>query len=722
MRRFFLLLLLVCSVALFGSNKVEVYAAKMNSKDDKVYARGGVTVIYVDYYVNAKKAIYDRKTQELELFGNVRINYNGKHKVIGDYARMNLANKEHFVKPFYMLNTTSEVWMSGESGHSKGDDLDVDTGMVSGCNPVDPLWKIKFTSSDYDRKTMWLNAYNARFYLYDIPLFYTPYFGYSLDKTRRTGLLPPSIGYSSSEGFYYAQSLYIAEANWWDLELRPQIRTSRGSGLYGDFRFVDSPASRGAFHFGGFKEQSAYFTRYQLRNQKHYGWSFEYTNSDVINQWFGTNFDGQSGLYVDIAYMNDVDYINLATNNALDQVTANQVISRINAFYNTDSDYIGAYFKYYQDLQKDSNDEVLQQLPTLHYHHYIDTLLQEHILYSLDIQSTNLTRSRGTNIVQTNMNVPIVWQTNLFDEYLNISYKANVYMQHSAFRNSPASAPTDLLQDGYFLRNHHTFQASTQLTKGYDNFIHVMGLGVTYNRRGTNHETGYYALVQDECSLEENKNKPECEYYNINRILDEASVDFTQYFYDTDADEVLYHRLSQKISYETGQDRLGELENELNWNVTSYISYYNNTFYNHNYHRITKLLDTVSLHRYGVSFNLSHLFKYDIARALSGDNPYTKYLTTSVGYDYNKHYNFSAAYNYDIEQHQRKMASIGFMYKKRCWDFGIRYTENNRPILDASGNPSSVYDRYIFITIVLKPIMQPNSNHSLIEYKLPESR
>ena len=59
------------------------------------------------------------------------------------------------------------------------------------------------------------------------------------------------------------------------------------------------------------------------------------------------------------------------------------------------------------------------------------------------------------------------------------------------------------------------------------------------------------------------------------------------------------------------------------------------------------------------------------------------------------------------------------MYKKRCWDFGLRYVENNRPILTQSGE-SSTYDKYIYLTIVLKPFMQPDKDGSNLSYKLPE--
>lgn len=713
---------------LFASDKVEVYASSIETKDGVVYANEGVRVIYKEYFLTSKRAIYHKDSGDLELFDDIKVNYKGQYKVIGNYAKMNLANKEHLFQPFYMLDNTSEVWMNGEQGYSKQDDIEIATGMVSGCDPIDPMWKIAFSSSDYNAKTKWLNIYNARFYLYDLPVFYTPYFGYSLDTTRRTGLLMPTVGLSASEGLYYQQPIYIAESNWWDLEFRPQVRTLRGKGLYSDFRFVDSKYSKGSINIGGFRENDSYFTldEVSLKNQQHYGVQFKYTNSNVLNHWFNLDLQGQSGLYADIAHMNDVEYINLATNNTNDQVTANQVISRINGFYNTDDNYLGTYVKYYQNLDTDDNSRVIQQLPTLHYHHYMESFLQDHIISSLDIQSKNLARPQETNAVQTDINLPVIIQTSLFDEYLNVSYKANIYMQHSAFFQKSGNVANNGsyydFRDGYFLRNFHTLQASTQLTKGYDSFIHVAGLSVSYNRSAQSKEVGYYEDNKDFCSQDINKDNPICEFYNINRIQDEASFDFTQYFYGLAANEIVYHRLSQKVSYESGQDRLGELENELDWKVTNYFSLYNNTFYNHTYQRFTKVFNSARYRNYGVNLSLSYLFKFDIAKDASSQDPYTKYLTSSLNYDYNKHYSFSAVYNYDVELEQRKTASIGFMYKKRCWDFGIRYSENNRPILDEKGNSSSVYDKYIYISVVLKPIMQASANDSLIEYRLPNKK
>ena len=377
---------------LYANDKVEIYASDINSKGDIVKADGDVVVMYKDYILSAKKAIYDRSTGELELFGNIRATKGNDYKILGNHAKMNIAKKERSFKPFYMLEHTSNVWWSGSKSMAKGDDINTTAGIVSSCDPINPLWKMEFSSSNYNQDTMFLKTYNTVLYLYDIPVLYTPYFAYSLDKTRRTGLLTPHLGLSDSEGFFYQQPIYIAEQDWWDIEIKPQIRTYRGSGVYTTYRWVDSDHSKGSYTTGYFKEKDKYFKDRNLENNTHSGYNFNYINDNFINHFFGTDLDGQSAIYTDLKYMNDIDYLNLSTNDSTQNVTSNQIYSRINMFYNNKDNYFGAYFKYYKDLASQNNDATLQQLPSLQYHNYLSTLLDDYILYSLDMKSTNFTR------------------------------------------------------------------------------------------------------------------------------------------------------------------------------------------------------------------------------------------------------------------------------------------------------------------------------------------
>ena len=699
-------------------DKVEVFATKMSSNEEIVHASGGVAVVYMDYYLTASRAIYDKTTGELELFNNIRANQGTSYKILGNYAKLNIKNKERSFQPFYMLDEESKVWISADRGDAKDKELEITSGVISGCEPENPLWQMEFTSSQYNTEDKWLDLYNARLYFYDIPIFYTPWFGHSLDTTRRTGLLKPSFSFSASEGFNYQQPIYIAEQNWWDLELNPQIRTNRGMGIYSTFRFVDSNVSEGSFTTGYFKEKDDYMVENELKNETHYGYNFKYENSDFINQWFGLNLEGQSGIYADIGYMNDVDYINLASSDTINKSTATQMISRVNMFYNTDTDYFGAYFKYYQNLNENdidsnyvSNDETLQNIPTLHYHRYLETLLDQHLTYNVDIQSQNLYRKVGSKVIQTNLNVPVSLHTTLFDEYLDVSFKTNLYAQHSRFSGQEVNNPTIEYEDGYIGKFDNVISASTQLTKAYTNLSHVISFGTSYHFDGAETTNGLY----------EDKNSTS-EFYNINDVQEEIQFDFTQYIYDAAGKQILYHRMAQQVLF-NADSSLGDLKNEVNYSLTDNIDIYNDAFYNHDENEFSKIYSRLSYHDEVLNISLSHLYKkiFKDARPENPSNtytPYTNYATLNLSYAYDSHYTYHAAYDYDLELKIRKRAEIGFLYKKRCWDFGISYAENNRPELGIDGITNS-YEKYIYFTIALKPFMQ-SGGEPFFAFKLPE--
>ncbi len=715
MYKFFYLLLLV-SISLIAADKVQIYASKIGGGKTLVRANGDVVVLYKDYILNSDDAIYNRQDKILQLFGHVKVSKGSNYQLLGNYAKLNLANKEKEFMPLYLLDQKSELWMSAKKGKLKNNKLHIKTGMLSGCNPVDPLWKIAFSSSSYNDKTKWMNLFNARLYLYNIPIFYTPYFGYSLSKKRRSGLLIPSFGVSSDEGFYYQQPIYIAVSNWWDMEFRPQIRTLRGQGLYGTFRFVDSAHSRGEFTTGYFQEKNSYAAAHNLAHKSHYGYHLHYTNSDFINSWLNSDLSGQSGLYADIDWMNDVNFINLANNNTFKTVTSNQILSQVNMFYNTNKNYYGAYFRYYLDLSKANNSSTLQNLPTLQYHHYLSSFLKNHVLYDVDLQNNTLYRQLGKNAQQTTLSVPLTLQTSLFDNYLNLSYTSHFYAQHISFSsatNPASSANRDIYQTGKLYGQYNVFDINTALTKAYKKVTHTITVGASYTQKGANSSDGFYKTVQNECST--NPASANCLFYNVNNIVNALQFNITQYFFNEESKQFLYDRTSQQVTYNHGTQTLGNLENEINYNVTNSLNIYNDTFYNHTKSAIAKSLSTIGYHKSKISLALSYLYNNSFLNT-PGTTQYTKYFTSSFTYIYNNHYRYFTSFNYDLEAGRKKSASIGFLYSKRCWDFGLSYVENTQPTLTANGQAQNIDSRYILFTIVLKPI-----GGSQFNYRIPQA-
>ncbi|MBN2871259.1 MAG: LPS-assembly protein LptD, partial [Campylobacterales bacterium] len=454
---------------------------------------------------------------------------------------------------------------------------------------------------------MWVNLYNARLEFGEVPVFYLPYFGYPTDRTRRSGLLIPSFGWSNSEGFYYEQPIYFAPQNWWDLELRPQIRTSRGEGIYADFRFVDTPSSQGSVRVGYFKEQSEYATEYDLANLKHYGYDVNYRHSAPLREWFDLDLEGESGLYVAGSWMNDVDYLNLQQTDQTKSITHNQVMSRINAYYGGEDHYLAAYFKHYQYLDEESNARTIQTLPTLHYHRYLETFFNDVLLTSADAMATHFYRPDGKRAVQGDFNVPLSLQTSLMDEYLDLSYTANASARVIGFYGNPYTDDVNRYEQGLYAQLDHTVSLSSTLVRPYETFTHVMSPSVSYTEAGTRHYGGYYETFHENGECVPGNTNAACEYYTLNEPGDTLSLGLNNYVF-RDGKQLFADRLSQNFRYDDTGSYYGELQNELEWEITDALSYYNQTAYNHDRNRITKEQNTLRYNDGGVSAGMSHYY------------------------------------------------------------------------------------------------------------------
>jgi len=712
MARLFLALILFAGLAR-ADKRIEFFATRFDSNLTVMRATGDVLVLYKDYYLSANEAVFDRNASTLELFGDIVAMQGADYFAMGDYARLNIAEQRRLFSPFFMLDRHTDVWMSTLRSEAKAKDFSIEKGMVSGCDPNDPLWVLYFSSADFNSETRWMNVYNAYLKIYGIPVLYFPYFGYSLDNRRRSGLLVPSFGISATEGFFFEQPLYLAVDPSWDVEVRPQIRSERGEGLYGKLRFVDSNVSEGAFRAGYFQEKSSYVNRYDLANEKHYGFDLFYTNTAPVQRWLGWDLAGQSGLYADISWMNDIDYINLASNDAVNYATPNQVLSRVNLFYNDEGAYYGLNARYYLDLKKKSNAETLQNLPILRYHRYIDTFFDDHLYYTFDVKGNNVFRERGVRAAEGEVDLPVTLQVSALEDYLLLSYNARLNGKYITFEGEPVSstavATGGRYETGLFGRIYHVLDAGSQVTKGYEGFSHTMGLDLTYTKAGVDDATGYYETQKALCSGADAAAYPECDFYTINEIQEALDVKFSQFFVNASGEQVLYHRLAQRLSFDALQDQLSELENEVDWRITPALSLYSDVFYNYDRHRVSKMLHGI---RYSdAAFDAGVTDLYEDVPGESGTLR-VNYVTLDASYSYKKHYRYFGRYAYDLREAVKKLSEIGFSYTKRCWKFGMRYVENNRPILTNS-EASSLMEKYVYFTIELRPIGGTEVNYKL---------
>ena len=81
---------------------------------------------------------------------------------------------------------------------------------------------------------------------------------------------------------------------------------------------------------------------------------------------------------------------------------------------------------------------------------------------------------------------------------------------------------------------------------------------------------------------------------------------------------------------------------------------------------------------------------------------------------------YNVSYSYDTKDPTAaRRKEVGFLYSKRCWDFGIRYVSDIIPVLKSTGI-SSVPEEYIYFTISLKPFMESRDDNPFFAFKLPQ--
>ena len=651
---------------------LDIFAKKVDAKDGKIEAKGNVVIIYNGYYIESDRAVYDKNSSILELFGNIGFIKDSSYTVLSDYALFDLANKKIFSKPFFFIEHENGVWISAKESRAKEDEFDLKKSLVSSCNPSDPDWKLAFTSGNYDNKRKWVNLYNVRLYAKNIPILYSPYIGFSTSKERKSGLLIPEFGISNKEGFVYIQPIYIAIDPKWDLEFDPQIRTDRGKGLYVTYRFVDTPFSEGYFKTGFFKEKDSYFQEEELKNNKHKGYEIFYQRDALITK-IGEE-DRRDGFYLDFKYLNDIDYLNLQKEGSREDFDS-IVTSRLNYYYNKYDHYIGFYSRYFIDTTKIDNDSTLQILPKLQYHKYNSSLIFKNLLYSIDYKFTNYYRQEGVEAIQHELNLPVGIYFNIFNDYIGLSASENIYLTYVDY-----SQTEHWIENAYIIRNYHKFSLYSDLLKSYENFLHTLHLSTTL-------------FVP---SYEKTKGDKE-DFITVNTETKRLEISLKEYFYDLEGNEFLYHRIIQPIFYDNDY-KYGKLENETGIKFGKNIYFTNDIFYSHEFSKIDSITTSLSYKNEMYNILLSHFYKDGVENEKDSN-----YITFDITRYLSKKYELFGKIDYDFKDEYVREWEFGWRFFKRCWNYTLSYKEEIKPILTSAGS-SSVKNRIIYFKIELVPL------------------
>lgn len=652
------------------NSRIEIKAKNIESANDIVTAKDNVVVYYGDAVIKASSASFNKKTQLLTLDGDiVMMGYQGG-KEHADHMEIQTDTKEVKFEELFLVSE-NDVWIYSDDVRKKEGKYNLGTSVLSSCDISDPLWTMVFSDAEYDTNEKNIEVYNAKVYMWDIPVFYSPYLAFSTNKERSSGLLFPGLGYSEDEGFLYEQPVFWAISESMDLEINPQIRTDRSQGIYSTFRFVDSEHSSGKLRVGYFKDKDSYVEKYGLTDNKHYGVEFKYESSKVLEKHLPDGFD--DGLYVNTTYLNDIDYLHLQST-SLNQFGLSPIQqSRINYFAQDNDYYLGLNAKYFIDTRKENDDDTLQELPAIQLHKYLSHFLTENFTYSVDFHINNLDRKEGATMRQAELKIPLEFTTSFFDDFLSLSLGEELYYSKFFFGNG-----TFVHDDYSYYSNIHKMKIFSDLTKKFDGFVHILQPSLEYINPGTQSESPIeFSLLSDE----------QKDLFSVGLPEEKYEFSLSQYFYDDDMKLRFFQRLSQAY-YPEREYELADLTNEMQYNWDK-VSLYNNLIYAHEYSKVRESSSYMRLKGSDYNVALGHSYR----KALP-DLPLAREINDvnfGFGYTYSQKVNFNGGFTYNIDDASSKQWRVGGGYKRDCWSVNASVRQDIRPTSAGPISSNSFY-------------------------------
>jgi len=187
------------------------------------HLRGHVRIETPDMQITADEIDYntDPEIQYVEARGHVHFEYYARGEKLdcdkaqyylndddGDFYNVKGSAASTIQARAGLNTTTNPFYFEGQWLERKDDTYIVHNGFLTDCTVPSPWWIFKGPTFTIVPGISAV-THNSWFYLKKIPLFYTPYFYKDLKKQpRRSGLLLPGFGTSSSHGYTAAFGYY----------------------------------------------------------------------------------------------------------------------------------------------------------------------------------------------------------------------------------------------------------------------------------------------------------------------------------------------------------------------------------------------------------------------------------------------------------------------------------------------------------------------------------
>jgi LPS-assembly protein len=208
-----------------------------------VTAEGHVEAWQGDTVLRADKVTFDRNTGVAAATGHVVMLQPDGQILFADYAELTQDMKDGVFRNLRAILAQNGRMAANGARRTAGELNEMSRVVYSTCNlcakdpTKPPLWQIRAFSAVQDLEHKKIEYEDAVMEMYGFPIFYMPYFWQADPSVKRaTGLLIPSIGYTSHLGAFYAQPWYWVIDDQSDATFTPMLTSEAGPQLGVEYR------------------------------------------------------------------------------------------------------------------------------------------------------------------------------------------------------------------------------------------------------------------------------------------------------------------------------------------------------------------------------------------------------------------------------------------------------------------------------------------------------
>ncbi len=185
---------------------------------------------------------YDQTNDTADLDGN--INYWDEAVFLkSDQANMLLNDGiADFTEADFIIKDSRARGTASKMTLDIGTRSDLEDVNYTTCDPNDEFWKLTASKISLDHENNWGTAKHVVLKIKNVPIFYSPYMSFPLNKERKSGFLAPGYGNTNRHGFEARLPYYWNISPNMDATFTPRLLTKSGVMAMGEYRYLFSKA------------------------------------------------------------------------------------------------------------------------------------------------------------------------------------------------------------------------------------------------------------------------------------------------------------------------------------------------------------------------------------------------------------------------------------------------------------------------------------------------